>query len=335
MVMEQKTAYSSWKSKSIFIAFLVLVCAVAVFIMYKKEYKELNIVRIAGLANVHPSEDVLSQFTARFALFDGEKAQRWTSPDTIQGQAKAKELYELVYNTRGEKVSNWTEEKLTYPIYSISFCSTERGENSYFSSMIWSNGYIITNHGANVYKYKDIFEPFRQVGETLFPYEEIDPVTGDGMLSVLARIKDHWNTGFLQESFLKGSSQPDLRFTLDSCDVDSKKYASYIFYEKMVTLTLENTGIAPIYYGASTVHIEIQIDGRWYDAPLEPIMGDKPSYDNLVETINPGEKTELYYSVSQYEYLPEDLPARAVFSYNDENGTWQYVTSEFLTKSFD
>jgi hypothetical protein len=83
------------------------------------------------------------------------------------------------------------------------------------------------------------------------------------------------------------------------------------------------------------VHIEIQIDGRWYDAPLEPIMGDKPSYDNLVETINPGEKTELYYSVSRYEFLPEDLLARAVFSYNDENGTRQYVTSEFLTKAFD
>ncbi len=112
------------------------------------------------------------KFSAQFACFEGEKGKMWTSTNSKEHSEKALELYRSLVKVRGKEVTDWSKDKITYPIYSVKFTLREASVSKSFCG-VWSNGYLITSVGK-VYKCKCNFSGFEKAGDTVFPYSEVD-----------------------------------------------------------------------------------------------------------------------------------------------------------------
>lgn len=114
----------------------------------------------------------------------------WNSEISKTGTDEVLDLYKSLVKVRGKEVTDWSTDKITYPIYSVKYNLRQGGGISKSFCGVWTNGYFITSAGK-VYKLDYDFSKFEKAGDTLFPYSEVERDGNHWMLWPLTQFEKY------------------------------------------------------------------------------------------------------------------------------------------------
>jgi len=181
------------------------------------------------------------------------------------------------------RVSDWTLDDITLPIYGISM----GGGIGHSVTAAWSNGYWITRTG-HVYRFDFDFEAFieRQSWQRLREQYNLD-FTWFPNAVFLTRDADGWRNTLLTP-MPELDTPKGIEMALVSNTNDS------------VTFTLTNSTDEYWMYGAAFA-LNVLLDGVWYDIPVMPGFG---MFTGVGFLLNPGLTRTYTYNLATYGKLP-------------------------------
>ncbi len=281
---------------------------------YGRQYYELT--REGSVVN---DEAGIYLSGATFACFDEEKGKMWTSyAKSKKHSDEVLSLYNSFAKVRGKEVTDWTMDKLTYPIYSIEFFMRE---GTFWG--VWSNGYLITN-AHKTYKLDYDFSEFEKAGNTMFTYSDVGKVNEDRMLwpilqyTVLTENGTKWKADALKPSIFDVGEMEGLTMTVKEVDLES--------FQRTITIEIRNDSTSDIKYGTK-LHMETLVDGKWYQPLVDPTGALVTGVDSLMNTLQPGETKTVKYNVMAYLNPPLAQNRAILYVYKD--GERAHVAAEF------
>lgn len=277
------------------IAAAIFLCVIAVMLAGYFRYQ-----RIPGLKRIDKLK--VDKYEVFFSSYDG-KDFTWIAQhakDKKEAEKFIKEIHNFNY-TRGIKVNDWTEDKITYQIYSLTIRQVNfKGPNEYGETVVWTNGYLITSTG-DVYKCNPDFSFFAEADEDDFEMNTEDvEIAGLRWIRPLEYVYDKWNKDLIRPS----GNLPEERAEGVEAEVTEVSELNGLPY---VTISLKNTGITKWNYEDYSlfVYLEAEVDGEYYSIPHDPVIDDDirtvPGYS---KSIAPGEETEIRVSLAFFGKLP-------------------------------
>ena len=204
--------------------------------------------------------------SAQVNCFDGKKMTAYyTRLRSDEDFEKLQKIIRQVTSRKGIKVNNFTADKITYPIYSLTVEPLVMGEdNEPGENVVWTNGYLLTDSG-NVYKCDMDFTPIIEEERCFYTREiDRDNVKGLPEFRPLAMANRKWNTDYLLPVIFEYATvAPDVEAeVIDTYEENGARW---------VTLQFDNWGDKELHY-AKTASIEIKVEGELYSIPRDPCL---------------------------------------------------------------
>ncbi|MBO4926815.1 MAG: hypothetical protein J5379_00995 [Clostridiales bacterium] len=205
-------------------------------------------------------------------------------------------------SVRGKKVTGWTPDKITYPIYALTIRPIIYKSETYVhgETVVWTNGYLITSSG-DVYRCNPNFKPFLESDEHDYVYESSGSNLSDSRnLRPLHMANNEWN-----KDMLKPSDHSDMMFTED---IDATVTAiAGDEYARTVTVSLRNNGTQEKLYSDQSMYVglDVLLDGEWYRVYHDPNVDD--NFLGMLSCNKPleaGHDVDVEYSLGYYGLLP-------------------------------
>lgn len=170
-----------------------------------------------------------------------------------------------VVSCKGTKATDFTADKITYPVISLIVSPKEFGEeNEPGESVVWTNGYLITE-GGDVYKCDMDFDPI--IKESLnFRKDKYDRelTAATGAFRNLAMANGEWNKDLLKPT------TPEMLKTADN--VKAKAVREFEDERgKWVTIEFDNYSDKDWKFSHSHF-LSIEIEGAYYSIPSDPVF---------------------------------------------------------------
>ena len=254
-------------NKTAVIACLIMILIlVSGFLIYRflmlRPIPELK--RIADLEGSH--------FEATFISFDGDKLTSISHhAKTLDVQFSDIRKIRRFCNLKGTKVTDWTPDKIKYPVCSLTIRPINFKSEKYESgeTVVWSNGYLITSTG-DVYRCNPDFSYFSKSDDG----DHYAEATGRSIENIkyfrpLAMANKEWNKDLLRPS--------EHRTRELNKDIEAKiKSVTGEEAERVVTVSFKNNGSEIWNYSDQPlfVGLEVKIDGEYYCIYHDPSIDD-------------------------------------------------------------
>ena len=205
-------------------------------------------------------------FNAYLFYQEEDKMTRYRS--NITDKETYKELQKTmreVVSCKGTKATDFTSDKISYPIVALLVSPNEFGEeNEPGESVVWTNGYLITE-GGDVYKCDMDFDPI--IKESLnFKKDKYDRefTTATGAFRNLAMANGKWDKD------LMNPTPPEMLKTADN--VKAKAVREFED-EKGKWITIEFDNYSDKDWKFTHSHfLAIEIDNSYYSIPVDPVI---------------------------------------------------------------
>lgn len=148
-------------------ALLTLILGISGVLIYRFSVLQ----RIPELKRVDELD--VNYYDVSVSCYDGEK-YKYVSPNS-RTKEESLALLDAVHkfaSVKGRKVNDWTPDKITYPVYSVTISPVIFKSEEYVpgETVVWSNGYLFTASG-DVYKCNPDFRSFTETDDNDFVRE--------------------------------------------------------------------------------------------------------------------------------------------------------------------
>ena len=265
-----------------------------------------------------------------FSAFDGNSYEYVSKNGNSTGTGKKSlSAVRKITSIRGIKVSYWSEDNITYPIYSLKITPVDFAgkKHSPGETIVWTNGYLITSSG-DVYRCYPDFRPFMEAGENDYTYRGEDAsLTYMSDMRPLAMAGGKWNKEMLNpachfEHTDASWIETDIKSVVRSGKTDK------------VTVSLKNTGDQVWDYNDQSIFagLEVLIDDEWYDVIHDPNIDlNYPSEGfKYNRTLAPGEETEIELDLACYGMLPPGQYHIVIHGMMEEYYTSDHLALEYV-----
>ena len=213
-----------------------------------------------------------------FYIFDGETV---LSKVVFQSVPHRQGIIDLLQSVPASRVTDWTLDDITLPIYGI-----EMGTTCGFGiRAAWSNGYWITETG-DVYRFDFDFETFIE-GEKWESPHSVDSIAFLPNAVFLTRDEDGWRDTLMIAVTEELNPPEGIDINLVSSTDDE------------VIIELTNNNDSPWYYGRH-FRLDVLLNGVWYNLPTMPGNWEFTD-DGLV--VASGETETKTYNLMMYGQL--------------------------------
>ncbi len=257
--------------------------------------------------------------------YDGKTERRVIEGSMFPEQREAaKKTLRKITSCRGKKATDWTKDMITYPIYSLTIRPRHQdGKEIRGETVVWSNGYLMTNSG-DVYECDVDFEGMFYVAKEensgwKYNEYEIDHASKIRQFRPLAYADLKWNADMLVLS--------EFQYPAESEGIVVKLEKQYKENEyQVVKVALKNNSEKDWKYSneALDVSLEVLVDGKWYCLRHDPDISD--SYLNggihLNQHLRAGKEMTCEIALAFFGPLPPGeyrigIPARFDEDYCD------------------
>lgn len=229
-------------------------------------------------------------------------------------------------DTRCVKVSDWTPEDITYPIFALKITPVIFKSEKYIhgETFVWSNGYLITSSGE-VYKSGLFFGTFLESDENDYIYEteDVTEITDIRVFRPLFMANNMWNPDMLYPSGLNDSSfSEDIEAVVTGITGEEN--------ERIVTVNLRNYGEESWSYSNQSlfVRLEVNIGGQWY------IIRHDPNVDDDIRTVlgynqklGPGEDVDVEFHLGLFGRIPPGNYRIVIWGDKNQNASAEFHKS--------
>ena len=235
-----------------------------------------------------------------FASFDGEKFIFWydsiSSEETIK---KSQQLLKDIASAKGREATDWSSDKVTYPVYSITINTIYPVDNYYGESVVWSNGYMILSSGK-VYKCDFDFSDYLDAGVNVYDTQveaDADLFIGNRWFRSLQQAGFEWHPSYMKTS---PYNESDMNSGVEAEVVSEEVDSGFI----SVRLHITNNTDKSWNYNKYPV-CEVMLDGATYAVPFEPILSSSDGIYTLNESVSPGKDIKYSVMISREGMLPK------------------------------
>ena len=205
--------------------------------------------------------------------------------------------------------SDFTAEKMSYPVYALQIGGKDGFERSY----LWTNGYLITKDGS-AYYYNYDFSRLKA--------KKFDSSAGVGRIASLSELPNGYYLTRVQEKW-----DPS-RLTADQ-EVREPEDVTLTVSSRLVpniVLELKNEGQASWMYGEDYA-LQVLLNGTWYDVPANGIL----AFTAIGYGLEPGESRKISCLLTPFGDLPAGRYRICKGIMKSENGRWESyrLTAEF------
>ena len=193
------------------------------------------------------------------SCYDGEK-YKYVSPNS-RTKEESLALLDAVHkfaSVKGRKVNDWTPDKITYPVYSVTISPVIFKSEEYVpgETVVWSNGYLFTASG-DVYKCNPDFRSFTETDDNDFVREaDLGDVASVRAFRPLYYAGSKWHKELLNPS--KISSDDNALFVSMVVVLDGEWY--YLYHDPSVDDDIRTmSGYDEILEGGSQISVQISL----------------------------------------------------------------------------
>ena len=301
-------------------AALALVLGISAFLIYRFVVLQ----RIPELKRV---EDIdVNYYEISVTCYDGKNFTHITPRTRSSEETKAiTDQIQGFLSLRGKKVNNWTPDKITYPVYSVTVSpiifqnvNHETGE-----TVVWSNGYLFTASG-DVYKCNIDFKPFMKTDDNDFVMEgELESLSRARAFRPLFYADREWHKELIESRKLT-----DIRFAegVEAEIIETGERAGF----PLVTILLRNTSGQDWYFEDMSlfVSLAVVVDGELYYVTHDPSIDDDirtvMGFDRVLEA---GSEDTVEISLGYYGTLPS-WEYKILIPGTDDDG-YNYVSVDY------
>ena len=245
----------------------------------------------------------VNYYDVSVSCYDGEK-YKYVSPNS-RTKEESLALMDAVHkfaSVKGRKVNDWTPDKITYPVYSVTISPVIFKSEEYVpgETVVWSNGYLFTASG-DVYKCNPDFRSFTETDDNDFVREaDLGDIASVRAFRPLYYAGSKWHKELLNPS--KISSDDNAEY-VEAEVTGISEWRDF----PMVTVTLTNMGEEDWCYddNALFVSMVVVLDGEWYYLYHDPSVDDDirtmSGYDEILEG---GSQISVQISLGFYGTLP-------------------------------
>ena len=245
-------------------------------------------------------------FTTFCCVYDGENFSAVTQRAYYLEEAE--EIADMVHRfcaVKGRKVTEWSTDKITYPVYALTIEPRIIGEErEVCETVVWTNGYLITSSG-DIYLANPDFKPFLNAMKGCYSIDtEMESIAYSRSFRPLQSAGHQWHPDIMRESFVtddKVVDGIDIKVT-DQFEKDGVPF---------LTVELTNNRDEQWNYCANSIFVglDVAMDGECYQLYHDPDIHDdyytQPAFTAVVE---PGETVtdELSYGLYGTKLPPGD-----------------------------
>ena len=302
------------------IIILTLLSALSGFLIYRSVIFQ----RIPELKRVDELE--VDYYHVSVGCYDGEK-YKYVSPNS-RTREESLTLLDGVHkfaSIKGRKVDNWTPDKITYPVYSVTISPVIYKSEVYVpgETVVWSNGYLFTASGE-VYKCNPDFNVFLETDDNDFVREaDMESIASARAFRPLLYADSEWHKELLLPSSLS-----------------EEEHAGYVEAEitgiserggfPLVTVQLTNTGEEDWSYEENSLFVSmvVIVDGDWYYLPHDPSVDDDiRTIMGYGEKLKAGDQATVQISLGYYGTLPSG--DYLIVIHGLDNNGYRYACAEY------
>ena len=245
---------------------LALVLGISAFLIYRFVVLQ----RIPELKRVEEID--VNYYEISVSCYDGKNYTHITPRTRSSEETKAiTDQIQGFLSLRGKKVSNWTPDKITYPVYSVTVSpiifqnvNHETGE-----TVVWSNGYLFTASG-DVYKCNIDFKPFMKTDDNDFVMEgELESLSRARSFRPLFYANREWNKELLEPRKITDLIPAE---GVEAKIIETGERAGF----PLVTILLRNTGGKDWHFEDRSLFVSMAavVDGELYYIVHDPSIDD-------------------------------------------------------------
>lgn len=269
--MNEGKDISGQKNKLIFVCVFAAFVIVALGIGGWLIYRNTALQRIPELKKLAEMKDAVYSKT-HLCVYDGENISVYYNySSTIES---------------GRKASDWTPDKITFPVYSLQLEPSLLGENDELGeTVVWSNGYLFTSSGG-VYKCDADFTPFMDMVDDDDVREgEMQSIADIRAFRPLTMAYSKWQPELMRDSFV---SDDEIVEGIEAKVTGVRREHGY----PVATVEITNNSDKAWHYCNQSIftYIDVTLDGRHYYVFHDPDISDSyytmPGYSEIIE---PGE----------------------------------------------
>ena len=268
-------------------------------------------------------------FTTYCCVYDGVNYSSVSKRPIYKEDAEdIADMVHVFCSIKGRKVSDWSTDKITYPVYALSIEPRKMGEDKPVSeTVVWTNGYLITSTG-NVYLANPDFKPFLKAAEKDYTVDtEMESIAYTRTFRPLAAAGQKWHADIMRPSLVTDDKVCDgieVKVT-DQFEKDGYPYLS---------VEITNNRDERWYYCDSSIFVglDVVVNGEYYYLYHDPDIHDdyltQPGYDAFIE---PGETVKEEFCYGLYGTKLPKSEYRLLISSKENNET-KYACGVFILK---
>ena len=223
-------------------------------------------------------------------------------------------------SARGTKVTGWTPDKITFPVYSLTIRPVIFKSEQYVhgETFVWSNGYLITSSG-DVYRCDPGFKYFIESDENDYVREaDAADTLMNRSFRPLHMANNEWNKDMLNPANVSGYAfTDDVEATVTSVTGDEDA--------RVVSVNVKNNGTRKWYYSDQSMYVgvEVQLDGEWYDVLHDPNVDDNfLSSLSCSKTLDAGQDINVNFHLGFYGKLPPGDYRIVIYGQGIDSSSW-------------
>ena len=271
------------------ILMIAFLCCVGYMIFRPKNIPELKKIEVI----------TSSVYEMKFGSFDGEKLIFWYDSKSSDAKLeKSQQLANKIINARGREVTDWSIDKITYPIYTVTISTIYPVDNYYGESIVWSNGYLMISSGK-IYKCNLDFFDFIDAGANVFENQvelDADSFIGFRWFRSMHQAGAEWHPEYLKASPYDESVCDSGIVTEIMSEEEDSGFIS-------VKLHITNNTDKSWDYNKYPFD-EVIINGTAYTIPFDPVLSDTEGIHILSEKLGPGKDIKYSVRIARKGMLP-------------------------------
>ncbi|MBQ9768519.1 MAG: hypothetical protein IJW37_10495 [Lachnospiraceae bacterium] len=223
--------------------------------------------------------------TVACMAYRGEDSVRYEQTE----EKETERFLEKLDRVEAKEAADWSSDLVTLPIYGVAVWqkNEDLAEPSYIAYGYWSNGYWIAADGT-AYEFDADMEEL--IADCAWETEKIVSSSAS-LIGAAGLLSDA--SGWKKELLTEAAPVAVLPGMLSEVrSVENNR----------LTVYLNNQGEEPQSPERYAYRLEVSLDGVWYEIPMKVW---ERAFKGDVLTLNPGVDTELSYSLSIYDTLPD------------------------------
>lgn len=245
---------------------------------------------------------VVQEGAMDFSVYDGK---------TLRTCLRYKDYGEIIDSLRetpGSPATDFTVEKLTYPVYCLGLPTSD----GMALHMLWTNGYLLTREGK-VYHFSYDFDSLAQMKWDDERLKE-DAVLGDLYAGrYLLEQEGQWRFDYMTKTTV--SLNPDM------VEMEIKDRSNSVY-----PVSLTNHSTVSLMYGRS-FRLEVWDGADWYYVPVSHLRNHAFTLEGY--NLEPGQTREMNHSLTMYGKLPVGHYRLVKDLFNNSSNERCYGAAEF------